>query len=125
MNQPGPDLLVALTGLGGCLWCLVAFYRHRHWTSLASKAMMSTIEAHDGVCREEFERLRQSMQELELGLQKPEQVLGERRLSRSSRANALHLLRTGLTAESAAAKLGMPQRDVRLLAKVAACFRTA
>jgi hypothetical protein len=58
------------------------------------------------------------METLEAGLRAPEQALVEGRMGRTNRAEALRLLRSGVTPETAATNLGLPRHDLVLLAKV-------
>ncbi len=70
--------------------------------------------------REEFSeqvaRIGRSVEVLELGAKSVEEA--GRGLSRSRRSQAMQLLRSGMSPESAATSLGMARREMHLIAKV-------
>lgn len=58
--------------------------------------------------------------EAQHGMQTSLELLRDGRLGLSARTRALKMLRSGVAADTAAAELGLPRNEVRLLAKVAA-----
>ena len=58
--------------------------------------------------------------EAQQGVQASLELLRDGRLGLPVRTRALKMLRSGITADTAASELGLPRNEVRLLAKVAA-----
>jgi hypothetical protein len=89
-------------------------YRRKYTAELAEQR---------NACSGEFAEIRKQAAELEASLQNTRDVLRHGRFNRSTRAQALHLLRSGMSPETAASALGVGRRELRLLAKVAESFR--
>ena len=78
------------------------------------------IGKQESACSERVAELKRDLKTLEMNMQTAEEVLRDGRLSRSSRSQAMRLLRSGVTPETAASTLGVAKNEMRLLARVSA-----
>jgi len=69
-------------------------------------------------CRGEIAEIRDNLTEAEKNSQANIDLLRDGRLGMPARARALRMLRSGVSAETAAAELGLARNEVQLLAKV-------
>ena len=76
------------------------------------------LETHQASCAGQLAALSQRLESLVASMQNSDEVLRDGRLNLSVRAQALQLLRAGISPEAAAVTLGAASRDMRLLAKV-------
>jgi hypothetical protein len=109
---PDPASMVGLAGCLAALFSLLALRRYHSIASCESARLRSEFERLEALFRRDFTAL-------ELSLQNTGEMLREGRLHGTSRAQAMRLLRSGMSPETAAATLGMAQREVKLLAAVA------
>jgi len=89
--------------------------------TLLRRFRQGALEAVDQVredCHKSGEELRNALSSIEANMQTTEELLREGRLNRSTRAQALKMLRSGVSPETAANSLGMATRELRLLARV-------
>jgi hypothetical protein len=98
---------------------LALFWRQRTGAADEARNLRDELHKECGHCAEQLSGLKRDFEALELSFQSTREVLNPRRLNRSSRAQALQLLRTGVAADTAASTLGIAKREIRLLARVA------
>jgi hypothetical protein len=116
-----PDA-ASMVGLAGCLaalFSLLALRRYHAIASCESARLRCEFERLEALCRGQTDSLRRDFTALELSMQNTDEILREGRLYGTSRAQAMRLLRSGMSPDTAAATLGMAQREVKLLAAVA------
>jgi hypothetical protein len=108
-------------GLAGCAAAIVSLLelrRYRQRAEHAATLLRGEVERQQNAFTEQFAALTQGFSALELNMQNTEEMLREGRLNRSTRAQALQLLRQGVAPDTAAATLGLAKREMRLLARV-------
>jgi hypothetical protein len=113
-----PDLALiggAAAGVGVAIWMLTQWRRNVRREAASAR---EALELWRKECSERFEELRKADETLEASLQSTRDVLRNGRLNRSTRTAALQLLRTGMSPDSAASSLGVPKREMRLIARV-------
>ena len=93
-------------------------WRQRRICARTEASLREALERQQASSSEQLAGLRRSHEELEASLRNTRDVLRHGRLNRSSRAQALHLMRSGMTPETAASTLGIARREMRLLEKV-------
>jgi hypothetical protein len=106
--------------------CLIAVYAQKKRCNEKQEAVETAAYHVRQACETRSEALKaelksefkSAIESLEAGLRGPERALAEGRMGRSTRAEALRLLRSGIAPETAAASLGMPKHDLVLLSKV-------
>lgn len=103
-----------LTGTLGCCASLFALWMLR---TGAIKAAAQREET-EKTCERRADELPTALDALERNRQSSEEMLRDGRLNRSTRSEALRLLRSGVTPEKVSAAVGMAKREVRLLARV-------
>ena len=87
-------------------------------TTLPADTLRDALEAHKIACDGQMATLSKNLDSLADSMTNPGEVSWEGRLNLSVRAQALQLLRAGMSPDTAAATLGVPSRDIRLLEKV-------
>src|SRR4051794_14130524 len=110
--------LSLVAGIAGCCAslvflaiCLAAIRAGRENTAQDMRSIQ-------GDCERRAEELTAALVSAEAGMQSTAEMLRDGRLSRSSRARALQLLRSGVSPETAAESMGMATREMQLLARV-------
>jgi hypothetical protein len=93
------------------------------------EAFREAMENHQTACAQHFLALSRRLDSaeaamLDLTAKRSDNIVDEGRLNMSARAQALQLLRAGIAPDTAAFTLGVPTRDIRLLAKVAKLLAT-
>ena len=121
---PDPASIVGLAGCLAALFSLLALRRYHAIASCESTRLRSEFERLEALCRGQTDSLRRDFTALELSLQNTDEILREGRLNGTSRAQAMRLLRSGMSPDTAAATLGLAQREVKLLAAVAQLLTT-
>ena len=123
----GPELIWAslAMGLAGLLCALIGLISLRVQSARWNREQ-ARIEA-DGQraqteASERLERIRASLEALDqkvadYSMEKAEEAL-RKRLQHSTRSQAIQLLRSGISPETAASSLGIATREMRLIAKV-------
>ncbi|MGD1070105.1 MAG: hypothetical protein ABSB15_08180 [Bryobacteraceae bacterium] len=81
-------------------------------------ALSQQCERRHALCLDEIAGLRRDFAALELNMQNRNEILREGRLNRTGRAQAMRLLRSGVSPDTAAATLGVARREIKLLATV-------
>ena len=86
-------------------------------------ALRADLATDQAACTEDLQVLSKRLDSVERSMQErvsncSDDNLSDGRLNLSARAQALQVLRAGISPETAAVTLGIPVRDVRLLAKV-------
>jgi len=84
----------------------------------ATTEFREAFAAHRRACDQKLEALLKTLESLEASLPARDEPRPQESLNLSTRARALQLLRAGMSPDTAAVNLGMPTRDVRLLATV-------
>jgi hypothetical protein len=105
-----------LPGFCIALWVLVSGYRRRSDDEFSR--LWRIIDSNRVSCVEDLAGFSRSLEAIGRSMQSSDELLGDGRLSQSSRARALQLLRTGIAPDTAAVTLGIATREMRLLAKV-------
>lgn len=125
------NLILASAAVLAAIGSLIAVFGHKKSCRRAMEAADSTIWHIKKVCEDRAAELSstvktelqsefaEALSRLEAGWRASERALGDGRISRSSRSEALRLLRSGMAPETAATTLGMPRNDLELLSKVA------
>jgi hypothetical protein len=119
-----PDLPTAL----GAMACAaagiatsVSLAGARRWSKRSDAAatqLHAALASHQASCTEQVAGLSRTLESVQAGLQTGSELLRDGRLNLSSRAQAMQLLRAGISPETAAITLGMASRELRLLARV-------
>jgi hypothetical protein len=115
-----PDT-ASIAGVAGCLAALSALLAARRYHLIATREaarLSNEFERRQALCSEQITGLRKDLSALELSLRNTDELLREGRLNRTSRAQAMRLLRSGVSPDTAAATLGLAKREIRLLATV-------
>jgi hypothetical protein len=110
-----------IAGVAGCciaLFSLLELRKYRLMAAGESVRLGKESEERQAVCSQEIRGLRSDFVTLELSLHNTDEILREGRLNRSTRAEAMRLLRSGITPETAASTLGLASREMRLMATV-------
>ena len=115
---PDYGFIAGLAGFAAAIISLLELRRYRQRAERAANLLRGEVERQQFACTEQFAALTQGFSALELNMQNTEEMLREGRLSRSTRAQALHLLRSGVAPDTAATTLGLAKREMRLLARV-------
>ncbi len=82
------------------------------------KSLREEVEHGRLQCQGEIAEVRETLAEAEKNAQANLELLRDGRLGMPARARALRMLRSGMSAETAAAELGLARNEVQLLAKV-------
>ena len=114
-------LCTAAAGLILAIWFLVAQGKYRARIRCDVEELRRLFELERKVCADTFFERKENPAHA-----REEEHAGNaeagRALTRSSRAEALRLLRSGLSPETAASSLGIGKREMRLLERVARTF---
>jgi hypothetical protein len=102
--------------------CLVAFGLFALWSRGVSLARMqrelrTALERNQAACLDQIGQVSRAVEFLEVSGRNTEDAIG-RALNRSLRSQVLHLLRSGMAADTVAATLGVAKREVRLIAGI-------
>jgi hypothetical protein len=109
----GAAALFCVPGLVLGIWIV---HHYRRGAAVEMALLAQSVEDCRKSCGEEIEKLSRSVLVPSVPVNEPAIQTGN--LSRSGRAQALKLLRAGIAPETAAQKLGLPGREVRLLSKI-------
>jgi hypothetical protein len=119
---PDPlSIATILTGVAGCLaavFCLLALRKSRSDFALEASRVRGECDRSQVACLDQLAELKVEFATLELSMQNTEELLWEGRLNRTSRAQAMQLMRTGVSPETAASTLRIAKREMNLLSKV-------
>ena len=102
----------------GAAFSLVAWRRFRSELAADTMRLREETARCEADCAARITEFRLQFDALAVSMRNTEELLREGRLNRSSRAQAMHLLRTGVSPDTAAARLGMAKREMNLLSKV-------
>ena len=120
MNFFDPALIAGVCGTLAGAVCLLMLRRHRALAERQREQLQSELQSELRQQREELSQqvahLGRSVEVLELSAKSVEEA--GRGLTRSRRSQAMQLLRSGMSPESAATSLGMGRREMHLIAKV-------
>ncbi|MDP9170634.1 MAG: hypothetical protein M3N54_08460 [Acidobacteriota bacterium] len=110
-----------IIGAAGCLLtvllALAVSRAQTHSTAAAARAR-EECEARQLAHAARISGLESKLGSVETRVRDADEILRHDSLNHSARARALQLLRTGISPDSAAASLGMPRQELRLLSKV-------
>jgi hypothetical protein len=112
-------LAIMFTGAAGFVLALVllaAQWRYRAQSRRDFEGLQRSFALEQKLCADTFLDLKRHLAARE---QLPRETPKPGALSRSTRAEALRLLRSGLSHETAASSLGIGKREMRLLERVA------
>jgi hypothetical protein len=118
-SLPGA-LTACVVAIGGAL----AWRRRRASAELGTKRcreadeLREVLEAQRVACAEQLAALSKNLELPEASIPRSNEGPWDGRLNVSVRAQALQLLRAGVSPDTAAATLGVPSHDIRLLARV-------
>src|SRR5438067_2115890 len=107
MNIPDAGFIAGITGIVIAIMCLISFRKHK-------LELSSVIRQHQTDCAGKCDQMKRNIAVLESSAQIIEQH-GRTALTRSRRSEAMQLLRSGMPPDSAAAKLGIARREMRLI----------
>ena len=120
MNMIDPALIAGICGTVAGAACLLMLRRQRVRAEWQREELQAELQSQLRQQREEFTeqvaRLGHSVEVLELSAKSVEEA--GRGLSRSRRSQAMQLLRSGMSPESAATSMGMGRREMQLIARV-------
>lgn len=97
--------------------CFVALRGQRIAMARRHAELLATLDGRREECAEQIARLTRGVEDLERSRRSVEEA-GWSGLPRSRRSQAVQLLRSGMSPESAASSLGLGLRETRLIAKV-------
>jgi hypothetical protein len=122
---PDPGLIAGVAGCLAALFSLLAVRRCHLRASRDSSRLSHEFESaqallagRQALFSEEIAELRHALSTLEIGMQNTDEILRDGRMNRTSRAQAMRLLRSGVSPDTAAATLGVARREIKLLATV-------
>ncbi len=112
--------IVAIAGGGFLTGALsvALWWRQRSRWRHDEATLRADVERRIDECRREAARITEQLEASERNMQANAELLRDGRLGTTARARALGLLRSGMSADSTAAELGLPGAEVRLLARV-------
>jgi hypothetical protein len=120
MNMFDPALIAGVCGTVAGAACLLMLRRHHTRAEWQRAELQAELQSQLWQQREEFSeqmaQLGRSVEVLELSAKSVDEA--GRGLSRSRRSQAMQLLRSGMSPESAATSLGMGRREMHLIARV-------
>jgi hypothetical protein len=116
-SADGAFVLAGLALVVSCLAACVASWRSRSGAQETVR-LREELESHRAYCAENLEGVSKSVASLELGARASDEPLNSGRLNHSTRAEAVQLLRMGISPDTAAMTVGVATREVRLLAEV-------
>src|SRR5690242_989016 len=103
MMDPG-----LIAGVAGCCAALFSLFALRKYQLIAAREtarLSEEAERRQAICSEQIGGLRNDLVNLELSLHNSDELLRDGRLSRTTRAQAMKLLRSGISPETAASTL--------------------
>ncbi len=106
---PAPGILLAA-------FCLLLLRRRRMADDRRHSELLSLIEWQRAENAQQIAQLTRSVEVLERTQRSAEEAAGG--LTRSCRSQAMQLLRSGMSPETAASSVGLATREMRLMAKV-------
>lgn len=116
-----PGLIAGVLGIVAAAICLFSLRGHRMRMDLrieqTREELHIMLRQHQTEYEDGIGQVRHAVEFLEKSGQSTEDALRSR-LTRSQRSQAMQLLRSGMSPESAAPAAGMAIRDMRLMAKV-------
>jgi hypothetical protein len=115
---PDLALIAGTSACGGVLISMLVQSRHCRKFRRDGVSTREALEICRSECSQQFEELRKAHRTLEGSLDSTRDVLRNGRLSRSTRTAALQLLRTGMSPDAAASSLGLPKREMQMIARV-------
>ena len=118
MNIADAGLIAGVTGILAAIVCLILFRRHRASAERQNREMTSLLRQHETECAGKIDQLGRSVAVLESSAWNIEH-LGQAALTRSRRSEAMQLLRSGISPDTAASKLGIARREMHLIARIA------
>ncbi len=113
-----PGLIAGVAGCFAALFSLLALRRYHSIAARESVRLSGELERRQADCMEQIGGLRNDLITLESSLQNTEEILRDGRLNRTTRAQAMKLLRSGISPDIAASTLGMAVREMKLMATV-------
>jgi hypothetical protein len=122
---PDPALIAGVAGCSAALFSLLAVRKYHLAASRDSSRMSEDFERRQTLVADrqellsqEIAGLRSGISTLESSMQNTGELLRDGRMNGTSRAQAMRLLRSGVTPDTAAATLGVARREIKLLATV-------
>jgi hypothetical protein len=111
---------VVIIGLGitAIVRILTVTRADRERRARESIELRAAMETHKADHAAQLAELYRNIEILSAGMPQTDELLREGRLNLSARAQALQMLRAGISPDTAAQNLGIASRDVRLLARV-------
>lgn len=121
MTFHDPGLIAGVFGILGGLICLLALRNHRVAVEKTQAELrlelQSMLREQQVACSGQIAQLGRNVAVLELSAQNIDEA-AKGGLTRSVRSQAMQLLRSGMSPESAASTLGIGRREMRLIARV-------
>jgi hypothetical protein len=111
--------VIASAGLLVGIFSVCMNWRQKRSLRNEAACLRDEAKRHHGECLKQISDVGENLASLERNAQSNAELLRDGRLGMPARARALGLLRSGMSADSAAAELGIARNDVRLLEKVA------
>jgi hypothetical protein len=106
-----------MAGLLMALTCVVLWRQQHRLAARSRQDFAAMLQQHQAECVEKIGLLGRNVAALETSAQNIEN-LGQAALTRSRRSQAIQLLRSGMSPETAASNLGIARREMRLIARV-------
>jgi hypothetical protein len=108
-------LIAAVPGLfaAGLCWCSL-----RKQLTRSEAVVRCSVEHQRTECAEQISEVKQVLADLELSAQNVERALAGN-LTRTARSQAIQLLRSGASLETAAIRLGLARREMHLISRIA------
>jgi hypothetical protein len=113
----GLGLIAGVAGILIALVCLFLLRQQRACIERQYQEVTSVNRQHSAECSGKIDALEGSRAALEISAQTIEHP-GRAGMMLSKRSQAMQLLRSGMSPDNAAAKLGIARREMRLIAKV-------
>jgi hypothetical protein len=124
---PDPGLIAGACGILAALTCRLALRRQSIRNQAEAAALRSELEsmvrAQHTECADQIARLGESLSVLERSAQSMD-AAAKGGITRSTRSQAMQLLRSGMSPENAASAVGMGRREMHLLAGVSRILLT-
>jgi hypothetical protein len=114
MNVLDPGLIAGLSGMVAATACFVLLRASRVSAERQNGEFTALLRQHQADCSAKMDQLGRNLAVLESSGQMIEH-LGRTELTRSRRSQAMQLLRSGMSVDTAAAKLGIARREMRLI----------
>jgi ABC-type cobalamin transport system ATPase subunit len=117
MNLTDPGLIAGLTGILAAVACLVFLRGYRITTARQHEELSFLVRQQQMESAARIQQLERNLAVLESSSRSIENLSGGA-LTRSRRSQAMQLLRSGVSPDTAALKLGMAKREMRLIATI-------